>query len=116
MDLAEWLLAQIADDEQVARTASEALVNGGRTGTDDACVEARQHIYRFTPRRVLDECAAKRKLIERITEDVVGAEQYVDDYYRVSTDPPLVPASELMLRDMAAVYADRPGYRAEWKP
>ena len=124
-DLAEWLLARIAEDEDVARAA--ILPQYGQNGEwltfddkehlsrttvfarnwDDklgqACETemswigrgARDHIARWDPARVLAECEAKRRLIALGEKD-----SYWDD----------------VLRILALPYADHPDYREEWRP
>lgn len=70
--LVEWLEAQIAEDEQVARGGRPWLdVDGQRIEDDLGHVfayvsepQVREHIARWDPARVLAECNAKRRIIE----------------------------------------------------
>jgi hypothetical protein len=86
MDLATWLLEQVADDEQVARAASlgpwslnsetfaeaihaaddTAVVAGGRWGGEGSVfdsIDDARHIVRWDPAHVLAECDAKRRIL-----------------------------------------------------
>ena len=89
MDITGFLLARIAEDEQVARSAAEceeephahwqAVIEEGAGSAvveDCGCVVARrpwdavvpgdeaEHIARWDPARVLAECEAKRRIME----------------------------------------------------
>lgn len=114
MTLTEFLLARIAEDEAMAR--NDLWGDGAAPGTaglywwhdelggDHIAVE---------PRRVLAECEAKRRIVGSwvaqwsIPEDDFpsrplggqGGEVYYD-----------------VLCHLAAVYADHPDYRDEWRP
>ena len=95
-DLAAWLLAQIAEDEADAREASgERLWRWSQH--DNMVIADSGHMQRFTPARMLAECAAKRRIVD------LSVHGCGDDYERVQ-------------RALAMPYADRPGYRAEWTP
>ena len=137
MDLVEFLLARIAEDESVAQEASPgpwrvdneryaeyvsdkdglAVISGGRWGdeasvftdTDDAL-----HLVRWHPARVLAECEAKRRIVGEHHRSGVscptcslGDEDGEVVYWR---DP--CPT----LRLLALPYADHPDYRQEWRP
>jgi hypothetical protein len=134
-DLATWLLACIAEDEHIAKDAAGGYdgaaarwqVSDGNVhlvgeyanaavavGPFNASVGvAAAHIARHDPARVLAECEAKRALVEMATEEppadilddlTLGAQESHADW------------SRFVLRQLAGVYADRPGYREEWKP
>jgi hypothetical protein len=97
-DLAEFLLARIAEDEAIARTADPAT---GTWRSLDMCRETEEaHVVRWSPTRVLAECEAKRPTIERVCK-VIWAIYGVRDE---------------VLMQLATVYADHPGYRDEWRP
>ena len=102
-DLAAWLLAAIAKDEADAREASgERLWRWSQHG--DMVIADSGHMQRFTPARMLAECAAKRRIILRHRPTGgIGCEC-----------SEVWPCPNLL--DLAQPYADRPGYRAEWKP
>ncbi len=93
-DLAAWLLERVAEDEVWAREriaehpewSSSVLLFG-------------------IPTRVLAECEARRRIVEGLV--------YVDQY-----DDPDTPVMNVgwFLRLLALPYADKSGYREEWRP
>lgn len=135
-ELVDFILARVAEDEALARSATA----GDRTGnwwldpdeggiTEVSCLEVQgfvtavdqdaAHIVRHSPASVLRECEAKRRIVEQageasgdrgqvIQEFAVGDAE-VDDMY--ASDP-----GELILRALASVYAEHPDYRPEWSP
>jgi hypothetical protein len=169
--LTEFLLARIAEDEEVARDASpggwsfpgiESVAGGtlydatrriadvvyeqpedhdGRIVRHLLVPEADvngAHIARHDPARVLAECEAKRRIVEwhenwpvlvrtepkmetdpadirgytmRMTQQIQW--QTEREYFRRFGE---APPSGPILRLLAAVYADHPDYREEWRP
>jgi hypothetical protein len=130
-DLVEWLRAQLDDDEQVARAATgeewgavaptsqpyvifdvaafqanKTLEHVGRLAAVERA-EDRAHIARHDPARVLREIAAKRDLL-RFAEGI-------RDHHETFTSG-VAARLEETLRLFALAYADRPGYREEWRP
>lgn len=95
MTITEFLLARIAEREAVARDLQHqarqgrqiVAFNGGGTGVREL----------VDPARVLAECEAKR----------VAVDWYLNDDATVM---------EATIRALAAVYADHPDYREEWRP
>ena len=126
--LTDFLLARIAEDEAAARGAADHwgdLIAAYAYGATEAFGE------RHDPARVLAECEAKQRIVERAKAtwaDVfannplmdhpgqrVGeysASEYRDLYGE--EEPPWWLASDL--RDLAAVYADHPDFQEEWRP
>ena len=101
MDITDFLLARIAEDEKRANYYGLAL------GTD----------------RVLAECAAKRAIIEAhpITSDVVEVSTSIKWGYACETCFSFGDVVEDhgycdTLRALAAVYKGHPDYRQEWTP
>lgn len=123
MTITEFLHARIAEDEREATVAESEFAHGGYGS--------------FSPARVLAECEAKRAIIAqheqwpvlvstppvlkqvadfvdnmtyRATQQLawVTEREYVA---RFGVEPPTAP----MIRTLAAVYADHPDYREEWK-
>lgn len=95
-NLAGWLLTQIQADEDFARTESEE---------DPPLAWA---VFR------LAECDAKRRIIAEHSVVYVpppGSPYPVNDSCPVCDQLPC-----LTLRLLALPFADRPGYREEWKP
>jgi hypothetical protein len=108
-DLVQWLRAQYDEDERIAREADPDLSN--LTG----CVEIEypeikadeEHALRHRPARVLRDIDAKRDLL-RFAEGV-------HDHHETFTAG-VAARLEVTLRLLALPYADRPGYREEWRP
>lgn len=122
-DLVTFIEARLAEDEQVARTATGApwrwVDPGGRfkqalTGADGELIAPiangdvypatydAEHIVRHDPSRVLREVAAKRKAIA--THRWHGPDGCEEDRFC-----PLLTA-------MASVWSDHPDFRQEWSP
>ena len=128
MTITDFLLARIAEDEAAAKAAAahgrwpsgdwwaegswwlegvEMLCVGkGSTGADVIAYAyaepERAHIARHDPARVLAECEAKRRIVELFPDAAQDGDGWNDAGYSV-------------LRDLAAVYADHPDYREEWR-
>lgn len=128
-DLDDFFLARIAEDEAAARAATPgpwevqngapSLVYGdpphgvfvcntgvgGRQVHDDAT-----HIARWDPARVLAECDAKRRMLEAL--------RYLAELPEGMTMPDRESAMllDVAVGAMAAVYADHPDFREEWRP
>lgn len=120
-ELVAWLRQQLDDDERMARAAADngaewrysdsgiypsnksrhpgALVVGGYGYLDEAYGE---HIARHDPARVLADVDAKRRILDQCAD--VWAHDRVEAF------------AEDVLRLLALAYADRPGYRGEWRP
>jgi hypothetical protein len=118
-DLVTWLRAQLDDDERVARASWKG--NGWRheNQPDEVWTGKQQpghtpipiakawnestaeHIARHDPARVLAEVAAKRAIIGMISR---------------RGEKGRTPFTAKVLVLLALPYADRPGYREEWRP
>jgi hypothetical protein len=117
--LAEWLLAQLDEDERVARGAvrwSEGAAEWASVGEPDY-----EHIARHDPARVLAEVAAKRLQIEqtfRYEAKIDGEWGCCHTSGEIRSGAcEATPVNEIeMLRLLALPYADRPGYRQDWAP
>ena len=92
MTITEFLLARIAEDERHARKLAE---------TDRRPVLALA-ITANHPQRVLAECEAKRRIVERAG-------------FLIDEPDGLGNLCEGILTDLAAIYADHPDYREEWR-
>lgn len=133
--IVEFLLARIAEDEEVARGAThpgademEWHVDGtwwlegvkhDVVGPDEVAFTHPgmvDHIARHDPARVLAECQAKRAIIAERTCGCPDPD--CDDCGACSgnhhADP--TPAPCATIRHLATVYADHPDYREEWRP
>ena len=125
MTLTDFLLARIAEDEAVARAATDDGIqaNGqhahwreGPRGDCGCCsrvvglgvdVDDRQapHVARHDPARVLAECEAKRRIVGLIGV-ADSPEVHVDAFV----------CAQLAARHLALPYADHPDYREAWRP
>ncbi|MFJ5644019.1 DUF6221 family protein [Streptomyces sp. NPDC093223] len=129
-DLMQWLGEQLDEDERIARAASgeewgavlptqpyvisnvaaheanRTLLTVGRIAAVERA-EDRAHITEHDPARVLREINAKRDLLR-------FAEGIHDHHATFATG--VYARLEQTLRLYAATYADRPGYREDWRP
>lgn len=132
-DLVTWLRAQLDDDERVARAAhpgpwdlrtwdafggaaAEVLMPlgepGYRTGLTRSSLIGTQeagtaeHIAQWDPARVLAEVGAKRRIL-----DLCEIGTYDGGHFGGYGD-----AYDDVVQRLALPYADRPGYREEWRP
>jgi hypothetical protein len=134
-----WFRAQLDDDERVAleatgdswqpheryprgvyaisRTGNPALVaEVRRCGPDVSEQQIKDHITRWNPKRAVDEVDAKRRILERHAPVDDGL-HYVHCKWCSTPQCGVYqpwPCPDLL--DAAAPYADRPGYREEWRP
>jgi hypothetical protein len=103
----EFLLARYAEDEdgkaRNLRDLADTMRSLGNSETADFL--AREAA------RVLAECEAKRRIVERLSE-VIGDRPPVS----ILDEDGWVLLAWETLYDLAAVYADHPDYREEWKP
>lgn len=88
-ELVTWLRARLDDDERVARAATY----WGDLPLGHLASDLEAHLIHWMPPRVLAEVEAKRRILDAY-EDETG----------------------YLLRLLALPYADRPGYREEWRP
>jgi hypothetical protein len=142
--LVEWLREQLDEDERIARAASwtddanawhaEPSPFGARDGgqrwyvedaMDDGVVShvdpaasdnegVARHIAEWDPARVLREIDAKRRLVDwhrKTTQAEFSSGAYRTVGCRCYDGWPCTT-----LRLLALPYADRPGYREEWRP
>jgi len=97
MTLTDFLLARIAEDEATAAHARGALGWTNSTGVQIAGRDV------YDPARVLGECEAKRRIVEWCGSDPGELE------------PGINGLADMILRDLASVYADHPDCREEWR-
>lgn len=113
-DLVHWFGEQLDEDQRIARAAGNSWY--GFDPTQQIAFVSPQdaiHIATHSPTQVLREIDAKRRIAE------------LHDYYR-SESLSNAPACFLCgpgfgwpcptMRSLALPYADRPGYREEWRP
>jgi hypothetical protein len=124
-DLVQWLRAQLDEDERIARAATLGpwvqsgigdygwTVTFGCPGAGVETADTEQgladasFIAAHNPARVLREIDAKRDLL-RVAE---GTHEHHETF-----TAGVASRLEDTLRLFAAAYADRPGYRDEWRP
>jgi hypothetical protein len=112
-DLVVWLRRQIDEDERqspdVHLLRCEKLLSTWPSAADKICNCG-------LPARVLREVEAKRRIIElhplvTYTDEEPGYRQILNDHTCPGRQAPCTT-----LRLLALPYADRPGYRQEWRP
>lgn len=118
MTITEFLLARIAEDEERAWFVARQI--GGQSSPfepwrlswhdeyDLLCVE---------PSRAIAECAAKRQIVG-LTDDITQMDVMVEGEFRTEgrRDLSAYPyLGDVVLRALAAVYADHPDYDPAWR-
>jgi len=106
-DLAAWLLEQVDADEAEARgvlTQRWDAISFHDEARDDI-----PHIVRWSPARVLAECAAKRRLVQQLQEVSYGDGPESDSIHGQRQ------ALEWAVAFLAQPYRDREGWRDEWE-
>jgi len=116
MTITEFLLARIAEAEAVARDGRDAVPPWGGAyavvSTSPRNPGGVEYLA-IDPARVLAECEAKRRIVERYADCV--SRQSEPDY---STTEALIQSSEYedwTLLALASVYADHADFREEWR-
>ncbi|SCL43181.1 hypothetical protein GA0074692_6751 [Micromonospora pallida] len=123
-DLVTWIRQQLDDDERLARAAYQP---NWRWYTEDKVVVTKQddageceqwipvgtrsdgaHMARHDPARVLAEVDAKRRLLTQF--------ELRGNSVRGIVQPSTGGVWDDLLRMLALPYADRSGYRSEWRP
>jgi Family of unknown function (DUF6221) len=136
-DLITWLRAQLDDDERVARAASMApwlrdeanasirhsgpsaskssesfgmyvIASVGAHDIGRPSHEDAEHIARWDPARVLAEIDAKRRILDMWADAQDAEFPNFEGGYAAALDD--------VVSRLALPYADRPGFRAEWRP
>ena len=136
-DLITWLHQQFDDDERVALETPEesrswthrsfvdysapdlpqddhTLWFGDRVvgevgfGDGEILPDEAEHIARHDPARVLAEVDAKRRLLQQF--------ELRGNSVRATVQPSTGGVWDDLLRMLALPYADRPGYREDWRP
>jgi hypothetical protein len=108
-DLAEFMLARIAEREQLARAALPHNPVEGHDGQVSDLIAFRN---RNDPAFVLKECAAIRQIIELHVSALQmrrSDDPYQAGYIKAMRD-------DRMLRLIALPYAGHPDYREDWRP
>jgi hypothetical protein len=123
MTLTEFLLARIAEDEAAARKEDADYANTTLLPTYDS-----EHQLRWNTERVLAECAAKRRIVERFRPAVAVVYRESDRLLASAFNETRVPIlahsapfwpnehAEATLRDLALPYRDHSDYDEAWRP
>lgn len=114
-DLVVWLGQQLDEDE---RTAQACPGDGSWSAADiavygpDLSAEVRAHMAAHNPARVLREINAKRQIIQRYESALENRKAHPGDLASAGA----VLALHGVVKPLAVAYADRPGFREEWRP
>jgi hypothetical protein len=129
-DLITWLRDQLDDDERVARAAdsgrwlpedkgitfeyyADDFPDGEAQARLVADTRANQwHIASWDPARVLAEVDAKRRILDEYEKAFDRRRRHREDLASAGALLEMVSVVKLL----ALPYADRPGYREEWRP
>lgn len=123
-DLAEFLLARIAEDEKMAHALKGARFSAYHERGDEGWsrIEAEngdsvalvadesfaRHCARWDPARVLVECEAKRQVVKQY-------QRFVASDVGMLVKVAICDQLEEVLCLLAHPYADHPGFRPEWR-
>lgn len=123
-DLAAWLPEQIAEDERTVQAVLKRTRNWKqidlpwwrvRHGTPEyrAVLQPEEMLLAVCgPDRLLAECDAKRRIIDEHAAALANRKDHPDDLAGAGWLLGTVRALKLL----ALPYADREGYREEWRP
>lgn len=117
MTLTEFLLQRIADDEAAARHVADLCQDSHfasivRDHAELAAGDCPSWISDYDPARVLAECEAKRRIVEFYGDREVS----VALSNEASAEVYAAESIERAMQFLAAVYADHPDFRDEWRP
>lgn len=115
-----WSITTTAPDSTVPMPTVE-LVGSGMSGGGVHEEAVAEHIVRHDPVRVLREVEAKRRLLDEHKPDRPKGRPNMERHCLTCTtaqgwDETASEANCLTLRLLALPYADRPGYREDWRP
>ena len=141
-DLVQWLHKQLDEDERIARAATwhddagtwtaeaskytskrrreprqfiiDSMDDGVITDVDAEASEPEgvaRHIAEHDPARALREVDAKRRLLSDFAPMLAQADALIEGEWNSNDD-----LHGRLLAYLTLPYADRPGYREEWRP
>jgi hypothetical protein len=110
-DLADFLLARIAETETVARAAVPAE-GDWVTVADDSGDEV---VLGMSGARVIAECEAKRRIVALHLASRDGLEKETDELRRLMAETISNSYAEVV-KELARPYSHHPDYREEWRP
>jgi hypothetical protein len=108
--LTDFLLARFAEDEAEARRDLTAFVR--QHGLAELTAWSGWGSAYRNPARVLAECEAKRQIVHNVAACIQDAEDGPGSECLRYTAQIVTPT----LYALAAVYADHPDYREDWRP
>lgn len=115
MSITEFLLARIAEDEAVARVVLDSNGRPDGKGLWSVQIGVNGGDVQFAhvgvdPARVLAECAAKRAIVAEWREVT-----YEESWELDRIEAGYLGGIDHAVRTLAAVYAEHPQFRAEWR-
>lgn len=119
MTLTEFLLARIVEDEEWVPRVLDEYGDGDFGGSIEFGPADARRTVAYGPARFKAECEAKRRIVEstRFSDDPRSVVDFWLDPERRDLNPGLqVESLTIVLKHLAAVYADHPDYREEWRP
>ena len=113
-NLVTWLRVQLDEDERIAGELGELdyVAEGGLGSV--AGWSLIDYLKRFGSARALAEVDAKRNVLDRYAD--AQARQTDPEYSWSDADVQVSEYEDWILPALALPYADRPGYRDEWRP
>jgi uncharacterized protein DUF6221 len=100
-ELVNWLLKQVAMDEQTARAMPHAI----------------EHLEsRWSPVRLIARCEATRKVVKLYTNAQHAVRQGSVSSRNEVQDEAAEDVLAAAVRTLAEPYADKPGYQESWRP
>lgn len=132
-DLVQWLRVQLDEDERIAREAGGLAWSRPEDPGDPAAIRDSKgervvcdegwpsegqevHIAEWDPARVLREVDAKRRILRALENAEVSLRNTVPRREPHELMTGATNSLRAIVRTLAAVYADRPGYREDWRP
>lgn len=123
-DLVVWLRVQLDDDERLAQEWLDDTTSSWWWDNADPASAAERVIVRNSPRQLLAEVDAKRRLMKvhqrrdaAVGPGWSGMPDCIGCGYDQREEPATPDINDCpVLRLLALPYADRPGYREEWRP
>ena len=118
MKLRDFVLDRIAEKEAEAR-ALEMLPRWVMAGDmPDALPGSEEHIVRWSPARVLVDCAAMRRIVDQAAEATSDRYSVISEFCvtreerqeAMDTDP-----GEMILRILACIDSEHPDFDPEWR-
>lgn len=112
-DLITWLRVQLDDVERTARAVQHAdWVDTDSWVELDPAVVA--HARRHDPSSVLRRIESDRRILDGCAETLAGEDAWDPQTDGGTSEP--YDLARFVLRSLALPYADRSGFRPEWRP